>query len=170
MTEAIRDYIKSFSLENLWDILHEGDAYYMPVKNKYPLCTEQDVASIYLVGDIERIDEEEEDDWIIRRKVTITAIEFWDWGILPDDDEDDEGEEIVRTEEQIQEIVAEVLSQILEVEVGDYKWAFYDSFRGVNLYRAPLKTPIVLLRTTPLLRPDGLPEEEDIEVTLITEG
>ena len=167
MTEAIRNYINSLSKEKLWNCLHEGDALYMPKKNDHPLHTEKNVATFYLVGYIDEI-ETEEDGLNIKNKVTITAIEFWDWGILPETDEEDEDDEL--SEEQIQEVVADSITEILDIEVEDYKHAYYNSFRGLNLYRAPLKKPIVLLRTAPLLRNSEIPEEDQIEVTLITEG
>jgi len=169
MTEAIREYIKGLSKEKLWVCLHEGDAINMPKKHEYPLHTERNVATFYLVGDIEEI-EPGEDDLTVKDKVTITAIEFWDWGLRPESYEDEEGEEIKWSEEEIQEIVADGISEILDLEVGDHEQAYYESYQGFNLYRAPLKTPIVLIRTAPLLRPEGMPEEEGIEVTLVAEG
>jgi hypothetical protein len=141
----------------------------MPKKHDYPLHTERNVATFYLVGDIEEI-EPGEDDLIYKGKVTITAIEFWDWELRPESYEDEEAEKIEWSEEQIQEIVANGISEILDIEVGDHEYAFYEPYQGVNLYRAPLKTPIVLIRTEHLLRPEGMPEEEGVEVTLVAEG
>jgi hypothetical protein len=169
MTEAIREYIKGLSKEKLRECLHEGDAIYMPKKNKYPFHSVKESAVFLLVGDIEKIDPGE-DLLTIKDKVTITAIEFWDWGILSDCYDDDEDEETEKAEEEMQEIITDVIYAELELEVGDYKHALYNSYQGVNLYRAPLKTPIVLIRTAPLLRPEGMPEEEDIEVTLVAKG
>jgi len=169
MTEAIREYIKGLSKEKLWECLHEGDAIYMPKKNKYPFHSVFGSAVFFLVGDIEEI-EPGEDLLTVKDKVTITAIEFWDWGILSQLCEDEEDEETERTEEEMQELVSAAIYEFLDLRVGDHELAFYESYQGVNLYRAPLETPIVLIRTAPLLRPEGMPEEEDIEVTLVAEG
>jgi len=169
MTEAIREYIKGLSKEKLWECLHEGDAIYMEKKNEHPFHTVHNTAVFFLVGDIEKIDPGE-DLLTVKDKVTITAIEFWDWGIRSELWEDEEDEETERTEEQMQELVSDAIYEFLDLRVGDHEHALYESYHGVNLYRAPLETPIVLIRTAPLLRPEGMPEEEDIEVTLVSEG
>jgi hypothetical protein len=169
MTEAIREYIKGLSKEKLRDCLHECDAIYMSKKKKHPYHEEFGSAVFHLVGNIEEIDPGE-DALTIKDKVTITAIEFWDWGILEDLDEDEDDEENERTEEQMQKLVADAIYELLDIRVGDYEHAYYESIQGVNLYRAPLKTPIILLRTEPLLRPEGTTDEEVVEVTLVAEG
>lgn len=165
MTESIREYIKGIPSEQLQDCLIEMDQLSVSMKTKHPLHQETDVATLYLVGEVEEVESPEE-EMLVKKKVTITAIEFIDWGIIPDREYDEsDGEESEWTDEQIQELVAEQVQELLDLEVGNYEHALYLSGIGANAYRAPLKKPIVMLRTGLLLRPIGA--DDDVKVTIV---
>jgi hypothetical protein len=145
MTEAIKDYIAKLPSdeEKCWSILRKvgENNHVLDSKADYPLLTEQNVATFYLVGDKETVTDEE--SWEKTETFTITHLEFIDWGILPDDDDEDVEE---LTEEQVTEAVQEMVRELLDLEIGDYEHSYYNSFHGYNFYIAPLKDAIVVIR------------------------
>jgi hypothetical protein len=144
MTDAIKDYIAKMPKHEHWGwqwiqkVRREED---ITGKYKNPLASFENCATFYLAGD----DNTEYNDETGERTdtFTITHLEFIDWGILPDGDDEDIDE---LTEEQVAEAVQEMVRELLDLEIGEHEHAYYNSYNGWNLYRAPLKEAIVIVR------------------------
>jgi hypothetical protein len=142
MTEAIRDYIAKMPSADGdgWRLLKRvSDKLDLEGKFKAPFFEAESVGTFYLVGEVQAETNEETGE--TTETFTITHLEFIDWGILPEDEEEEE-----LTDEQIAEAVQEVVNDLLDFEIGAHEHAYYNSFHGFNLYRAPLKNTIVVVR------------------------
>ena len=145
MTEAIRKYINGISEGDEWKYLKVcEDTFDRSLKRVYPYHEEK-MVSYYLAGDINYTGNEDDEEGIAL--IAITHIEFIDTGILPPDivedesidmDEDDE----IYTLAMCQDMISNHIEESLDIEVGDY-----EEVPGAGIYRAPLKKPIVLLRS-----------------------
>lgn len=144
MTDAIKDYIAKMPKHEHWGwqwIKEVRNADHLKGKISNPFHKEESVATFFLVG--EDSVETDEETGETTDTFTITHLEFLDWGILPDDD-DEEAEEL--SDDQIAEIVQDTVLGLLDLEIGEHEHAFYYDYIGVNLYRAPLKNAIVVVR------------------------
>jgi hypothetical protein len=144
MTDKIKDYIAKMPKHEHWGWqwikeVKNGDD--MSGKIKNPFHEAEGIATFFLVGDDKT--ERNEETGEKTETFTITHLEFIDWGIIPDADD---YEDIKITPEDEVEIVRQLIFDILELEVGDHKPAHYNSYNGWNLYRAPLKDAIVVVR------------------------
>ena len=142
MTEQIKDYIAKMPSadDDGWRLLKRvSDKFDLDGKFQTPFFKAENVATFYLVGEDQSDTNDETGE--TKETFTITHLEFIDWGILPEGEEEEE-----LTDEQIAEAGQEVVREVLDLEIGAHEHAFYNSFNGFNLYRAPLKNAIVVVR------------------------
>jgi hypothetical protein len=144
MTDKIKDYIRKMPSADgdAWQLLKKvSDKFDMDGKFSSPFFVAQNIATFFLVGDDKTETNEETEEKT--ETFTITHLEFIDWGILPDDNDEDVGE---LTKEQVAEAVQEMVLELLDLEIGEHEHAYYNSYNGWNLYRAPLKDAVVVVR------------------------